>query len=232
MTQAGKELLIQQSLPAPRIEKLSQAALTHGGTVEISQERDAEQTASTPNLDESTVPPLPTVQPILLEPEERELLVELASVAGDTPRRLKRFARCYLILRASFTSGQLAELRSSRTYEAAARLLAAANGAPMAWPDFRQDLSRAQLQDAVWDVAERFNSDLPHESEILKNAFSTRDGPTALTVADVFPWISEVSRFTFPAASARLDDISVSPRDTGTLERPSPDLKAEIPEQS
>jgi hypothetical protein len=138
----------------------------------------------------------------LLEPEESDLLVKLASAAGDTPRRLKRFARCYLILRASLTPEQLADLRSSRTYEAAARLLAAANGAPTLWPDFRRALSIAQLQDTVYAVAERFKAEDHHEGEILK-AFTTRDGRSDLTVADVLPWIPEVSRFTFPAAEVR-----------------------------
>jgi hypothetical protein len=198
MSAAGRRALAAASLPAPggsalpALSRLLQADMSDPGN--RAQDEQAETAPQTPSRSQS--PSLPTVRPVALEPEEHELLLTLSEVAGDTPRRLKRFLRCYMILRASLDRDSLADWREAKLYDAPTRLLAAIAATPEAWPTVCEALRTAKDANTAAAVVQACTG-LPARSvDTLKTVFGK-----IISAGDIRSWLDEVNRFTFPAGS-------------------------------
>ncbi|MFM7302033.1 MAG: hypothetical protein ACKO4X_01760 [Alphaproteobacteria bacterium] len=143
--------------------------------------------------------PLPPPKPLTMVAEERDCVLHIGNLAGDTPRRLKRFARSYLILRASLSPGQQAAYIEDKGWSVVAWMMAIGCALPQHWGSFT-DVVRWQSNEddpfADW-------MDLPgaiidaHRAALfaVQKKFGIRDSWPDRKLCQ--KWISEVSRFGF-----------------------------------
>jgi len=200
MTPAGRKALVADILPR-RTESVAPSA-------QVQRAGEAEGGANDAAVDQqvqASQPPLPTVRSVQLEAREQQLLLALSAAAGDTPRRLKRFVRCYLVLRASLDRTRLGWLAEPGPGEALARLLAAANGAPQTWQRLRKQLLTGDENRPIAALAQEVAAATTQEQQSLRAAFETpvpREPPDSEPanprVADLRLWLGEIDRFTFP----------------------------------
>ena len=128
--------------------------------------------------------PLPTLEAVQLGEEEHKAVLRWGSLAGDTPRRLKRFARSYLILRASLTPAERDSFVVGSAFDTVARLLALNIADPKEWSSLTAHLTSnatswpAQSLGAAW-----------------QRLFGPDTQPPA--PADCRAWLPEVERFGF-----------------------------------
>jgi hypothetical protein len=139
----------------------------------------------------SEAAPLPTLEPVDLTSEEHAALLRWGVFAGDTPRRLKRFARSYLILRASLPPAERDTFIADSEFDTVARLLAFNTADPDHWSSFAAFVSSGVAPDwkqndfgAVW-----------------KQLFVETAEPPAPAPAACRPWLAEVERFGFAVRS-------------------------------
>ena len=135
--------------------------------------------------------PLPTLDPVRLRAAEQAALLRWGALAGDTPRRLKRFARSYLILRASLPADEREAYLDAGAYDTVARLLALNCAEPGRWGEVARFAATA-AEGTTWPDAWL----APGPSAIPALGAGT-DPPSP---AACRPWLSEVERFGFAAS--------------------------------
>jgi hypothetical protein len=124
---------------------------------------------------EQPVVALPSPEPVTLSVEERAAILRWGALAGDTPRRLKRFARSYMILRAALPRDEREAFLVAGEYDTVARILAYGSAAPKLWPPTKPSDS-AQL--TLWNRF--FGPDTAPPTDVAMNK-----------------WIPEIARFGF-----------------------------------
>ncbi len=129
--------------------------------------------------------PLPIVRLIGLGRREEEALVNAAKIAGETPRRLKRLARSYLLLRASLREAEIEMLEANEDGPVAiALLLAVASSHPLQWPALGQKVLNANAESSM-------NSLLSDCAIVIPSDLSLP------SLQECRKWIDDVARFTF-----------------------------------
>lgn len=175
MERGSREAVLGAALPlATAASSTSQSSgpSADAGDQRLAGGRD-EKTAETPSPQQSVA--LPTPEPITLLAEERAALIRWGIAAGDTPRRLKRFARSYLILRGSLNRDDRDAFLAAEDYHTVARLLAFGAAAPHLWPPHKPSA--------------------PNDLVIWQRFFGEdTDPPTAEQISH---WAAEVARFGF-----------------------------------
>jgi 5-enolpyruvylshikimate-3-phosphate synthase len=112
-------------------------------------------------------------------------VVEAGQIAGDTPRRLKRLARSYLLLRASLPNEEARQLEVTEdASRAIAFLLAAASGAPRKWPALCRAIDQAKDEQSLAELLSNIGFDIDEKS-------------THPSISICRNWINEVGRFAF-----------------------------------
>ncbi|WP_246779449.1 P-loop NTPase fold protein [Rhizobium sp. BK313] len=174
MSTKGREALLNAALPT--------AATGTSGTGGVAQHGAGQSAGVSPNQTPtgsgSTPPPiiqLPNAEPVTLSKEERAMIVRWGTIAGETPRRLKRFARSYLILRASLPREGREALLSIRDYDSIGRILALGSAAPHIWPLERPS---EESDAAVWDRFFGIGTEPPPHGNLRR-------------------WVPEIARFGF-----------------------------------
>ena len=141
--------------------------------------------APSPTTAEPPALPLPTMRLVRLRREETRALVDAAQIAGETPRRLKRLARSYLLLRASLPEVSIERLESNEhSASAIALLLAAASSRPGRWPALRQSILDAGSDASLGSLLSACEIGLPSDLSLPP-------------LEECRLWINDVARFTF-----------------------------------
>jgi len=86
----------------------------------------------------------PRPRTLQLTKEEREYMVELASVIGRSPRSVKRFVNCYRLLKSALDSDDLARASRDGTFRTTMLLLGVVTGLPDIAPALLADLRQAE----------------------------------------------------------------------------------------
>ena len=147
MNAGVREAIIQEALPKdaspPRTGPSQESLQDQAGDTRI-PETESERS---PTRAEAPPLPLPIVRLVGLRNREVQALVNAAKIAGETPRRLKRLARSYLLLRASLPEAGIEMLESNEHAAVAiALLLAAASSQPLRWPALGQKILSASSE--------------------------------------------------------------------------------------
>jgi hypothetical protein len=120
-----------------------------------------------------------------LTPAEHDVLLRWGALAGDTPRRLKRFARSYLILRASLAPTERDAFLENAEFDTVTRLLAFNTAVPHQWAPFAAYVrSEATVEWSEHDFG-----------PIWEQLFGEATQPPV--PAACRPWLTEVERFGF-----------------------------------
>jgi hypothetical protein len=142
-------------------------------------------------------------QSLVIEPEERLFMLQLAGAVGKSPRRLKRFVNSYRILKASLDNLQqetfVVKRGSSGEYRAAMVLLAIITAAPrssLGIVDFlansKDDAPLSQLEAHVQRLID------PGETSYVQAALSAfKTAQSDAPLATLRTWAPEVARFSF-----------------------------------
>ena len=191
MSLDGRQAVVRNALP--EIGKFEPAgsgpgpgAEASGQTPETSRAPVGPESASahTPGDDAA---PLPTLEPVELTSKEHAALLRWGAFAGDTPRRLKRFARSYLILRASLLPTQREAFLANSEFDTVTRLMAFNTADPAHWLSFSGYIRSAKTAD--WSQADL--------GVIGEQIFGIKAAPPP--PASCLPWLEEVERFGFAA---------------------------------
>jgi len=205
MTEGGRRSIVESALPKA-MESLRSNLLNEANTKEDQNINESERinisvkktNVERENLQSITLP-LPPLEPFAMVTEERDCVLHIGNLAGDTPRRLKRFARSYLILRASLSPEQQAAYVEDKGWSVVAWMMAIGCALPQHWGSFT-DAIRWQSNDddpfADW-------MDLPgaiidaHRAALfaVQKKCGTRDSWPDRALCQ--KWLSEVSRFGF-----------------------------------
>jgi hypothetical protein len=149
-----------------------------------SRDEGSRDQASNAGNTKPKVAPLPTLEPVGLTRAEYDVLLRWCALAGDTPRRLKRFSRSYLILRASLPPTERDAFLENGEFDTVARLLAFNTADPRQWAQFAAYVRPEAT--VAWPKG-RFG---PIWRKLFGEA--TDPQPTACR-----PWLDEVERFGF-----------------------------------
>ena len=124
MNAAMRKAIIEDALP----NNLNLATTGQPQPSPQSQPRDARTpetgSVSPPTAAEQPALPLPTMRLVSLRNDERTALVSAANIAGETPRRLKRLARSYLLLRSSLPESIYRAAKVKRAFSLSNRSVA------------------------------------------------------------------------------------------------------------
>jgi hypothetical protein len=162
------------------------------------------------------IEPAPVPQPadaravaeaLVLGQHERERLVSMAAAVGVSPRRAKRFANLYLLLKASLSAGErrgfVFDEGKGGSFEGALLLLAAATGAPRATRALITLLAEEPGSDPATYLQTRFAQVAPSVQAEERRAFDAvqtmalgaRDN--AALIRHLRLWAPGVTRFVF-----------------------------------
>jgi hypothetical protein len=199
MDTGGRASLMHAALPLARAEPVAVPGASADGTESVAPPVPLGGTRGEPTPRPPA--PLPSLDPVRLSGEERADLLRIGALAGETPRRLKRFARSYLILRASLAGQRLEDLAAGE-YAIVARLVAAASAAPKLWPAFRAAILGAPDGTKAATLLDGLARPGAEEEALALAALFPADpqGPEAGACRD---WVEEVSRFSFAAPQRR-----------------------------
>jgi hypothetical protein len=143
----------------------------------------------------------------VLGQHERERLVSMAAAVGVSPRRAKRFANLYLLLKASLSAGErrgfVFDEGKGGSFEGALLLLAAATGAPRATRALITLLAEEPGSDPATYLQTRFAQVAPSVQAEERRAFDAvqtmalgaRDN--AALIRHLRLWAPGVTRFVF-----------------------------------
>ncbi|WP_372618677.1 P-loop NTPase fold protein [Falsiroseomonas sp.] len=221
-----------------------------GGTPDEPEGKDAaaeqaEAAAMQPEATPGGVAPKVTVadtqaaaEALALGEAERECLLGLAAAVGASPRRAKRFANLYRLLKASLSPaerrGFVLSGGKAGSYEAALLLLAATTGAPHAARALIEALGDAPAPEGETWLEDRFAHALPAVpppeqaafAAARERALAAKDG--AAMAAHLQFWASRVTRFVFDGHTPRVptpapDHASAiaAPKDAGPGQPPA-----------
>lgn len=165
---------------------------------------EGEQSAARPPDDEQRR----NAQSLVIEPEERLFLLQLAGAVGKSPRRLKRFVNTYRILKASLDNLQresfVLKKGSDGEYRAAMALLAMITGAPRGSLEMLDFLSNCADDASLSDLENQIKKTIdPAEAKYVQAALRVYQGavPNA-NVSVLRNWAPQVSRFSFRSGRA------------------------------
>jgi hypothetical protein len=188
MSVEGSRAILKDALPEVRDEGTGPPSRDDG-----TQPRQDPQTRGGGARDQTSnassridqVAPLPTLEPVDLTPAEHDVLLRWGALAGDTPRRLKRFARSYLILRASLAPTERDAFLENAEFDTVTRLLAFNTADPHQWAPFAAYVrSEATVEWSEHDFG-----------PIWEQLFGEATQPPV--PAACRPWLTEVERFGF-----------------------------------
>jgi len=196
MSVAGSQAVVKNALPQVR-EKETGGTASEAGTpaphASATPGGGSGQGGENSGAPSSEAAPLPTLEPVELTREEHAALLRWGAFAGVTPRRLKRFARSYLILRASLLPAERDAFIAGSEFDTVARLLAFNTADPNYWPSFAAFVSSKAAND--WK-----QSDF---GPVWKQLFVETTEPPAPAPAACRSWLAEVERFGFAERSER-----------------------------
>lgn len=157
----------------------------------------------------SAPPPSPddeqrrNAQSLVIEPDERMFMLQLAGAVGKSPRRLKRFVNTYRILKASLDGLQqetfVLKNGSDGEYRAAMVLLAMITGAPRSSLGMLEFLANCAETSPVADLEAQINKSAdPGEAKYIQAALTAYKNAQANAKLGVLRnWAPEVARFSF-----------------------------------
>jgi hypothetical protein len=145
---------------------------------------------------------------LIIEPEERNFMLQLAGAVGKSPRRLKRFVNTYRILKASLDKLQqetfVVKGGSQGEYKAAMALLAIIAGAPKSSLGMLEFLANsAEITDLTTFETYLKNSTDKAEAKYAQAALEAYQRAEAGATVDVLRrWAPQVARFSFRSGRA------------------------------
>ena len=205
MTEGGRRFIVDSALPEA-LESLKKNSLNQANTNDAQNIivpeliiNSVEKTNVERENSRSITLPLPPLEPLAMVTEERDCVLHIGNLAGDTPRRLKRFARSYLILRASLSPDQQAAYIKDKGWCVVAWMMAIGCALPQHWGSFTDAIRWQSTEDtpfAEW-------MDLPgaiidaHRAALfaVQKKFGTRESWPDRELCQ--KWLTEVSRFGF-----------------------------------
>jgi hypothetical protein len=141
-------------------------------------------------------------RPLVIEPEERSFMLQLAGAVGKSPRRLKRFVNTYRILKASLDNPQqetfVVKGGSQGEYRAAMTLLAIVTAAPRTSLGMLEFLASPGATDLVAFENHITTTQDQSESRYAQaalQAYRAADPGAGLDLLQV--WAPQVARFSF-----------------------------------
>jgi hypothetical protein len=142
-------------------------------------------------------------QSLVIEPEERNFMLQLAAAVGKSPRRLKRFVNTYRILKASLDKLQqetfVVKGGSQGEYRAAMALLAIVTGAPRSSLGMLDFLANCAESAPLSEFEAHVNgSPDSAEAKYAQAALEAyRNAEAGATVKVLREWAPQVARFSF-----------------------------------
>lgn len=198
MGPGGRAAVLSAALPAA----VAAASETGPATVAAGPAPAPEVAPDGTTMEKRPVAPLPPLDPVLLREEERAALLRHGRLAGDTPRRLKRFARSYLILRASMTEEERDAYIAEAGWEDVTWLLAAGCAAPMQWNALVEAYRAAVRGEVGWSSATLFAGQAEARQRLEAAMGHNTSWPIPREAALV--WLPSVARFGFSAPDVAL----------------------------
>jgi hypothetical protein len=142
-------------------------------------------------------------QSLVIEPEERMFMLQLAGAVGKSPRRLKRFLNTYRILKASLDRLQQETFVLNKggegEYRAAMVLLAMITGAPRSSLRMLEFLANCVETSPLADLEAHINQSAdPAEAKYIQAALTAyKNAQPNANLGVLRSWAPEVARFSF-----------------------------------